>query len=154
MSGMRMRTARNADIPAIDALVAAAFAAFAAFAAETGVVPAPMTTDWETVISARGVSVATRGDRIVRVLVAWPHPDHVLVETLAVAPAEQGTGVGSALLDRSELAAIESGANTVRLSTNAAMMQALAYSPRHGFQEVGRRTEHGYDRVVFEKRLA
>jgi ribosomal protein S18 acetylase RimI-like enzyme len=151
MSGMRVRTARNADIPLSEALVAAAVAGFVA---ETGVVPAPMSTDWETVISALGATVATRDDRIVAVLVAWPHPDHVRVETIAVAPAEQGSGVGTALLDRCELAAVESGSCTVRLSTNAAMRQALAYYPRHGFAEVGRWTEDGYDRVHFEKRLA
>jgi ribosomal protein S18 acetylase RimI-like enzyme len=86
--------------------------------------------------------------------VAWPHPDHVLVETLAVAPGAQGAGIGTALLDRSEILAIEGGSNVVRLSTNAAMTDALAYSRRHGFAEVGRGSEHGFDRVHLEKRLA
>ena len=148
---MRVRTARNADVPAIEAVVAAAFAPFVA---ASGVVPAPLSTDWETVISALGAVVATRDEHVVGVLVVWPHPDHVLVETLAVAPEEQGTGVGTALLDRSELLAIEGGSNTVRLYTNAAMTTALAWYPRHGFSEVARRTEHGYDRVHLEKRLA
>lgn len=151
MSGTRVRGARNADLPALQAVVAAAFAPFVD---RTGIRPAPLDTDWPTVISALGASVATRDDRIVGVLVLWPHPDHVLVETLAVAPEEQGGGVGSALLDRAELAAIESGSNTVRLYTNAAMAEALAYYPRRGFRETVRYTEHGFSRVLFEKRLA
>jgi N-acetylglutamate synthase-like GNAT family acetyltransferase len=150
MSGIRVRTARNADVPAVRALVADAFASFVA---RTGIRPAPLATDWETVVSALGASVAIREDRVVGVLVLWPHPDHVLVETLAVAPGEQGAGVGSVLLDRAELVAIESGSNTVRLCTNAAMTEALAYYPRRGFTEIGRGVEQGFDRVHLEKRL-
>jgi len=150
MSGTRVRTARNADVPALQALVGSAFAPFTA---RTGIRPAPVDTDWETVVSALGAFVATRDDRIVGVLVLWPHPDHVLVETLAVAPEEQGRGIGSALLDRAELTAIEAGTNAVRLYTNARMTEALAYYPRRGYAEVGRETVHGFSRVLFEKRL-
>ena len=151
MSGTRVRAARNADVPALQAIVGDAFAPVTA---RTGIRPAPVDTDWETVVWALGAVVATRDDRIVGVLVLWPHPDHVLVETLAVVPEEQGRGVGSALLDRAELVAIESGTNTVRLSTNAGMTEALAYYPRRGYTEVGRETVHGFARVLFEKRLA
>jgi ribosomal protein S18 acetylase RimI-like enzyme len=150
MPGSRVRTARNVDVPAIEAVVSEAFAPFLA---RTGIRPAPLDTDWPTVVSALGASVATRDERIVGVLVLWPHPDHVLVETLAVAPQEQGGGIGSALLDRAELVAIESGSSTVRLYTNAAMTEALAYYPRRGFTEIGRFREHGFSRVLFEKRL-
>jgi ribosomal protein S18 acetylase RimI-like enzyme len=150
MSGTRVRAARNADVPALQALVAGAFAPFTA---STGIRPAPVDTDWETVVWALGAVVATRDDRIVGVLVLWPHPDHVLVETLAVAPEEQGRGIGSALLDRAELTAIEAGTNAVRLYTNARMTEALAYYPRRGYAEVGRETVHGFSRVLFEKRL-
>jgi GNAT superfamily N-acetyltransferase len=150
MSGSRVRAARHADVPAIEAVVAEAFAPFVA---RTGIRPAPLGTDRPTVISALGASVAVRDDRIVGVLVLRPHPDHVLVETLAVAPEEQGRGIGSTLLDRAEPVAIESGSNTVRLYTNAAMTEALAYSPRRGFRETGRYTEHDFSRVLFEKRL-
>lgn len=148
---MRVRGARNADIPAIEAVVADAFAAFLA---ATGIVPAPMSTDWETVISALGAFVAIREDRVVGVLVMWPHPDHVLVETLAVAAEDQGGGVGTALLDRSEVLAVEGGTDVVRMHADAATTQALAWCQRHGFVDAGRRTEHGYERVHLEKRLA
>jgi ribosomal protein S18 acetylase RimI-like enzyme len=151
MTGTRVRTARNADITAIERVVGDAFASFVR---RTGIHPAPLALDWPTVISALGASVATREDRVVGVLVLWPHPDHVLVDTLAIAPEEQGGGIGSALLDRAELTAIETGANVVRLYTNAAMTEALAFYPRRGFVELDRRTEQGFDRVWFEKRLA
>ncbi|WP_158590032.1 GNAT family N-acetyltransferase [Amnibacterium setariae] len=147
----RLRAARDADVPEIAAVVDAAFAAFVA---RTGIRPAPLGTDWPTTISALGALVATREDRVVGVLVLWPHPGHVLVETLAVLPAEHGTGLGSLLLDRAELTAIESGTNAVRLATNAAMTEAREFYSRRGFVERGRWTQQGYDRVHLEKRLA
>ena len=150
MAGSRVRTARDADVPVIQALVDAAFAPFVA---ATGIRPAPLSTDWPTVISALGAAVATIDDRVVGVLVLWPHPDHVLVELLAVAPDEQGAGIGTALLDHAELHAIESGTNALRLHTNAAMTEALAYYPRRGFVEIGRVVEHGFHRVRLEKRF-
>lgn len=149
MSGTRVRTARNADVPALEALVAGAFAPFAA---RTGARPAAVA--WETVVWALGASVATRDDRVVGVLVLWPHPDHVLVETLAVAPEEQGRGVGSALLDRAELTAIEAGSGTVRLAADAGMTEALDFFPRRGYREVGRSVDAGAERIRFEKRFA
>ena len=150
MTGIRLRSAREADVPAVERLVASAFAAFVE---RTGIRPVPLGTDWRTVVSALGAVVALRDDHVVGVLVLWPHPDHVLIETLAVAPAEQGTGVGTALLDRAELLSIETGSNTVRLYTNAAMTDALDWYPRRGFVTTARRTEHGFDRVHLEKRL-
>jgi ribosomal protein S18 acetylase RimI-like enzyme len=151
MSGIRVRAAREADVPAIARLVADAFAPFVA---RTGIVPAPLGTDWPTVVSALGVVVALRDDRVTGVLVRWPHPDHVLVETLAVDPAAQGAGVGTALLDTAERLAIETGVNAVRLYTNAAMTENLVWYPRRGFVETGRGPHGGFDRVRFEKRLA
>jgi len=151
MSGTRLRAAREADVPEIVVLVEAAFAGFVA---RTGVRPAPLRTDWATTVSAHGAVVATRDEHVVGVLVLWPQPDHVLVETLAVLPAEHGTGLGSLLLDRAELTAIERGTNAVRLATNAAMTEAREFYSRRGFAERGRWVEQGYDRIHLEKRLA
>jgi ribosomal protein S18 acetylase RimI-like enzyme len=145
MSEVRVRAARVADIADVERIVAAAFRPFTR---RTGIVPAPMSTDWATTISAAAASVAVVDDRVVGVLVLWPHPDHVLVDTIAVDPAAQGRGVGSALL-----AHAEAGARVLRLYTNAGMTEALAYYPRRGFALTGRRREDGFDRVLFEKRL-
>ena len=145
-----MRAGRDADIPDVERLVEAAFAPFVT---ETGIRPAPLSTDWPTVVSALGLMVATADERVVGALVVWPHPDHVLVETVAVDPASQHLGAGTALLGVAERLAIESGTNTVRLSTNTAMTANRAYYSRRGFVETGRGPEQGYDRVRFEKRL-
>lgn len=150
VSGTGVRAARNAEVPAIEALVAAAFAPFTR---RTGVVPAPVSVDWSTTISAAGAAVAVRDDRVVGVVVLWPHPDHVLVDVLAVDPAAQGSGVGGALLDHAAAVAVSRGVHVLRLSTNVAMTDPLAWYLRRGFIETGRGVERGFDRVHLERML-
>lgn len=75
---------------------------------------APDLGDWATAVSAHGPVVALREDAVVGVAVRWPHPDHVLLERLAVAPDERRSGIGTLLLDVVEREAIESGVNAVR----------------------------------------
>jgi GNAT superfamily N-acetyltransferase len=136
MSAVRVVTAREADVPAIERLVARAALL---------VDPAPPPVDWATTISALGAVVAVLDDRLVGVAVLWPHPDHVRIERFAVDPASRGSGVGRALLDRSELLAIETGTNAVRLLPAAVTPGVLAFASTHGFAQ-----RDG----VLEKRLA
>jgi hypothetical protein len=46
------------------------------------------------------------------------------------------------------------GRPELQLYTNAAMAGNLVFYPRLGFTEVDRRSEHGFERVFFVKRLA
>lgn len=150
VSEVRVRVAREVDALAMATVV---HDAFAGFVARTGVRPEPLDVDWATVVSALGARVALRDERVVGVLVLWPHPDHLLVETVAVAPAAQGCGIGTLLLAVAEREAVEAGLHTVRLVTNAAMTENLSYYPGRGFRRTGRGMQHGYDRISFEKRL-
>ena len=150
MPEVRIRRAREVDVPAITRVVEEAFAPFTA---RTDIVPMPVRTDWPTVISAGGARVAVLGERVVGVLVVWPHPDHLLLDTVAVAPDVRGTGVGAALLAHAEGEAAAAALPAVRLFTNALMTENLAYYPRRGYRETGRETRQGFDRVHFEKRL-
>ncbi len=151
MSGTRVRAARNAEVPVIEAVVADAFAPFTA---RSGVVPAPLLIDWATTISAAAASVAVRDDRVIGVLVLWPHPDHVLIDTLAVDPGAQGSGVGVLLLAHAAAVATSRDVHLLRLHTNVAMTESLAWYLRHGFLETGRGVEDGFDRVHLEQVLA
>lgn len=150
MSEVRVRRARDADVAAVATVVSDAFAPFVA---RTGIVPEPVRTDWPTVVSAAGARVAVSGERVVGVLVVWPHPDHLLLELVAVAPDVRGSGVGRILMDHAEREARDLELPAIRLYTNAAMTDAVAYHGRRGYAETGRRTEHGYSRVFFEKRV-
>ncbi|GAA2754618.1 GNAT family N-acetyltransferase [Amnibacterium kyonggiense] len=150
MSEVRVRAARNADVPALERLIEDAFAPFTA---RTGIVPAPRSIDWATTISALGAEVAVLADRVVGVLVTWPHPDHLLVDVLAVAPSAQGSGVGRTLLAHARAAAARTGRDRLRLCTNAGMTASLAWYGRQGFVETDRRREDGFDRVFLEQRV-
>jgi len=57
------------------------------------------------------------------------------------------------LLAFAETSAREAGISTLRLYTNAAMTENLAFYPRLGYTETGRRTDSGFGRVFFAKHL-
>lgn len=80
-------------------------------------------------------------------------PDHLLIENVAVDPARQRTGIGRALLDFAEIYARKNGLSELRLYTNEAMAENLRFYPRLGFREDDRRTENGFRRVFYSKRL-
>ena len=122
--GLRVRTAREADVPAIRRFV-----------------PAPV--DWATVVSALGAVVAVEDEVVQGVLVRWPHPTHVLIERIAVGPHARRAGVGSVLLDVAEREAIEAGVNAVRSRAGGAHDPFLR---RHGYLLSD-------DGAVLEKRL-
>ncbi len=50
-----------------------------------------------------------------------------------------------------EREALEHGLTEIRLYTNALMTENLAWYPRLGYEETGRRMEDGFDRVYFRK---
>jgi N-acetylglutamate synthase-like GNAT family acetyltransferase len=98
--------------------------------------------------------VVERRNAIAAVLVTQNHGDHLLLETIAVAPDAQGGGHGHRLLERADRDAAEQGLTEVRLCTNEAMTENLVFYPRHGYRETGRGIQDGYRRVFFAKNLA
>lgn len=75
------------------------------------------------------------------------------IDTVAVARAFQGRGIGPRLIAAAEDAARRAGADMIRLYTNAAMTSNLSLYPRLGYRETGRAVEAGFDRVYYEKAL-
>ena len=143
---MRVRAGREADVRAIELLVRDAFSA------ETDrLTMARVDADYATLVSALGVRVAVTDDAVIGVLVLWPHPDHLLVETVAVLPAAQGAGVATLLLEVAEREALAAGVGELRLSANSAMAQSLT---ARGWVEIRRAAEGGFDRVYLVKRVA
>ncbi|EYT54539.1 GNAT family acetyltransferase [Leucobacter sp. UCD-THU] len=148
---MGFEAARAGDAAQIAALVRAAYEPYVS---RIGREPAPMRTDYAAAVEAGGVLVARLEGRILGVLVTEARPDHLLVENVAVAPEARGLGIGAALLERADEEARSLGLVETRLYTNARMTENLAYYPRRGFREVGRRTEDGFDRVYFARPVA
>ncbi len=128
--------------------------AYQPYVARIGRRPAPMTTDYATITSARSAWVAEQGGYLVGLLVLEPAEDHLLVDNVAVAPDARGLGVGSRLLRLAEEQAHARGLPEVRLYTNEAMTENLDYYPRRGYRETHRCTQDGYRRVFFTKPVA
>jgi N-acetylglutamate synthase-like GNAT family acetyltransferase len=145
-----LRRATTRDVDAITTLVADAFARYVD---RIGRPPAPMLAYYAALVDAARVWVLEDDASLVAMIVNVPHADHVVVETVAVAPGAQGGGHGGRLLERAELDAAELGVTEVRLSTNVAMTENLAYCPRRGYVETGRGVEDGYQRVFFSKTI-
>lgn len=144
------RPAQPDDVAAVHGLVQAAYGHYPAL---LGVAPAPMTADYAALVATGSVQVAELDGAVVGVLVLEPHPDHLLIENVAVAPSAQGHGVGSSLLALAEREATERGLAELRLYTHERMTENLAYYPRRGYVETHRTDDGTFHRVHFAKRL-
>jgi ribosomal protein S18 acetylase RimI-like enzyme len=147
---LELRKAAPADEAEIRTVAAAAYAPYVA---RIGRPPAPMTADYATAVDRGEVWVAVDDGAIAGLLVLVPRPDHLLLENVAVRPAAQGRGIGARLLALADDQATALGLTEIRLYTNVAMTENLAYYPRHGYTETHRGEGDGFSRVYFTKRL-
>jgi N-acetylglutamate synthase-like GNAT family acetyltransferase len=145
------RPARAADVAAVRQLVHAAYGHYPPI---LGVTPAPLSADYAALVAAGEVHVAEQDGAVVGVLVLEAHPDHLLVENLAVAPDAQGKGIGSTLLALAEQQAAQLGLGELRLYTHERMTDNLAYYPRRGYVETHRTDDGGFHRVHFAKQVS
>src|SRR4051812_8395428 len=113
---MRLRPAVASDVPGVRRLVERAFEIFIP---RIGVKPMPMVVDYDAVVADGRCWVADDGGQLAGMVQLAVADDHVEVETLAVAPQAQGTGVGGELLTFAEERARSLGRPEVRLCTNA-----------------------------------
>ena len=88
------------------------------------------------------------------VIVLLPRPHHLLLDNVAVAPTRQGSGLGRRLLAFAEAEAVRRGYREIRLYTHQTMTENQRLYAAIGYEETGRGTEAGYDRVFMRKRLA
>jgi ribosomal protein S18 acetylase RimI-like enzyme len=146
---VQIRPAHPADILVIRDLVQRAYGPYVE---RIGRQPAPMDDDYAEKVR-QGHAFVAEDTGVVGLIVLIHKPDHVLIENVAVDPNRKGSGIGRALLAFAETSARKSGILTLRLYTNAAMTENLAFYPRLGYQEVDRRTDDGFERVFFSKRI-
>jgi N-acetylglutamate synthase-like GNAT family acetyltransferase len=145
-----VRRATPADAQAVTEV---ARAAFATYVPRLGVEPWPMTVDYADLIDNSEVWVVEDDGDAVGVLVLEDHPDHLLLDIVAVSPDRQGSGTGTWLLELADRRARELGHAEVRLFTNEQMTENLAYYARHGYTETHRDEVDGFHRVFFVRRL-
>lgn len=142
---------RRAGPGDVDALRAIAAAAYQKYVPRMGRAPAPMTADYAQAVRGRQAWAAIEDRQIVGFAVLIAKPGYLLLENVAVLPAVQGRGIGGRLLCLAEDHARSLGLSEIRLYTNEAMTENLAYYPRHGYAETHRSEQDGYHRVFFRK---
>ena len=146
-----IRPAVDADVPTLQAIVNEAFGIYRPRMDRD---PAPMTADYRALVGADQVRVAIQDDVILGLIVLVPAVDHLYLDTVAVRPSAQGSGVGGRLLQQAEAEAVHHGLPAVVLCTNEVMAENLAYYPRRGYQQTHRQQQNGFCRVFFRKQVS
>ena len=134
---------RPANLSDADAVASCVNAAFTPYIARIGKPPAPMLADFPKIIAAGKVWVAEIDGQVVGVLVQYETEAGFYIDTVAVLPALQGTGVGRALLLFAESEATRRGFRSIYLCTNVKMTENQVFYPRIGYVEYERKTGSG-----------
>ena len=150
MDEPRIRAAIVADVPPIADIVEQAYRHYIA---RMGKPPGPMFDDYAARVLEGAVWVIEEGPAIVGIIVLLPMADYLLLDNVAVSPARQGLGLGRRLLAFAEAEALRRGYNEIRLYTHQTMVENQRLYASIGYEETGRGTEAGYDRVFMRKRL-
>ena len=146
-----LRPATCNDLAVVQEIVRAAYTHYIV---RTGREPGPMLEDYASLIDGGRVHVAERDDLVQGFLVLIPQDEAMLLDNVAVAPQAQGTGLGRAMMEFAERAAIKAGYPTIMLYTNEAMTENIAFYTRIGYVETHRVEEKGLRRVYMRKLLA
>jgi len=150
MDELRIRAATAADVPAIANIVDQAYRHYIA---RIGKPPGPMLDDYAARVSEGTVWVLEDGAVIAAIIVLLPTSNYLLLDNIAVAPAHQGLGLGRQLLAFAEAEALRRGYREIRLYTHQTMVENQRLYSSIGYEETGRGTKAGYDRVFMCKRL-
>jgi GNAT superfamily N-acetyltransferase len=146
----RIRAATADDVSAITQIVDQAYRYYIA---RIGKSPGPMRDDYAARISEGVVWVLEEGAAITGIIVLIPAANYLLLDNIAVIPGRQGTGLGRLLLAFAEAEALRRGYREIRLYTHQTMVENQRLYASIGYEETGRGTEAGYDRVFMRKQL-
>ncbi|MEM7072325.1 MAG: GNAT family N-acetyltransferase [Pseudomonadota bacterium] len=125
--------------------------------------PAPMHADFKRHIKDDLVFVCTRTgletseeepQQPIGYLVAISRDHGWWLDNIAIHPHFQNRGLGRSLIDRLEQWFHTHHITSYQLYTNQIMTCNIAWYKRHGFVEIDQRTEDGYQRIYFEKKLS
>lgn len=145
------RRAGPADAPGMEQV---AHTAYGIYVDRIGRPPAPMAANYERIVSQTDAWVALVDGAVAGLMILAPSRNHLLIENVAVLPSAQGRGIGLNLLRLAEQCAAALGLHELRLYTNEAMIENLAFYPRRGYTETHRASVDGYRRVYFTKHLS
>jgi ribosomal protein S18 acetylase RimI-like enzyme len=150
MNEPRIRAANAADVPTIGEIVDQAYRHYIA---RIGKPPGPTLDDYAARVSEGVVWVLEEGDEIAAIIVLLPAPNYLLLDNIAVSPTHQGLGLGRRLLAFAENEALRRGYREIRLYTHQTMVENQRLYASIGYEETGRGSEAGYNRVFMRKQL-
>ncbi|WP_099903075.1 GNAT family N-acetyltransferase, partial [Methylobacterium frigidaeris] len=128
--GTSLRRATHADEAALAALQEAAYAPNRAL---LGVEPVPLLTPAAEVLARYEVWLAETGGAPAGALALDPAPDHLMIWSVSVDPAHQGTGLGNALLAAAEGRARDLDLSKLRLYTGDKLVRNIDWYARRGY---------------------
>jgi ribosomal protein S18 acetylase RimI-like enzyme len=127
--------------------------AYRNYIARMGKPPGPMLDDYAARVLEGLVWLLEEGSVIAGIIVLLPATDYLLLDNIAVSPARQGLGLGRRLLAFAEAEALRRGYAEIRLYTHQTMVENQRLYASIGYEETGRGTEAGYERVFMRKQL-
>jgi GNAT superfamily N-acetyltransferase len=143
-----LRQATAADLPLIRDVIAAAYDKYLSRMDRP---PAPLLRDYAEALGTEALWVT--GRPVVGLISLSQTDDVILIENVAVHPAQQGTGIGRRLMEFAEEQARQRGIRRLALYTNEVMTENQAIYAHLGYRATERRVEDGYRRVYMEKML-
>jgi len=126
-----MRQAVAADAAAVRALTREAYMKWVAV---TGREPLPMRVDYVEALTKHRFDLLEEDGVLVALIETERNDDHLLIVNVAVAPSHQKRGLGRRLLAHAESLAREESLDTVRLYTNARMVENIALYRSLGYR--------------------
>jgi ribosomal protein S18 acetylase RimI-like enzyme len=150
-----IQLASPTDLPAITSLVTLAYSPY--LPRLNGLVPAPMTADYAFLITTSSLYTLVADDTVVGCISlsdVTNDSSALEINNLAIHPESQGKGYGKLLLAFAEDVAKERELRSCCLYTNVKMVENVALYKKLGYEEVGRWSEDGFERVFFVKTLA
>jgi ribosomal protein S18 acetylase RimI-like enzyme len=130
-----LRRADPADLDTVQEISAEAY--IPAYMAAIGVIPKPAVEDYDPRIGCGEVWLLEADGEPVGLIVLEEGPDHLVVYSIAVRPAQQRRGHASTLLQFAEQQAAVNGRSELRLYTNIRMERNIALYRHCGFIAIG-----------------
>jgi ribosomal protein S18 acetylase RimI-like enzyme len=147
---LEFRAAKSKDAGIIRDVVRSAYAKWIPI---IGREPRPMNADYELAVQEHQIDLMYIGSRMVGLIETILHDDHLWIENVAIAPNDQGKGLGRELLAHAERKAIGAGRGEVRLLTNVAFEANVALYEKTGYLIVEREPFLGGTTVYMSKKL-
>ncbi len=147
---LTIRLAKPTDTPAVEACARLAYQPYVKRMQQK---PAPMIANFTLQISDGFVWVAIKNNSIAGYVVFYPLANSMHLENVAVLPSMAGMGIGKQLIEHVEQQACAQNIYRLELYTNEMMHENINMYVHLGFTEIERRSQGGFNRVFFEKRL-